>query len=97
LTELNPVTWAAVSKFQAEAIYRNKISRRSCRPTFSTEFLIKQTFELRRKSGWSVNPHEKVANLGEQFANFVTCRICHAPTNARFVAKVDMQLLSSYF
>jgi hypothetical protein len=63
----------------------------------ASDRLIKQTFELRRKSGWSVNPHEKVANLGEQFANFVTCRICHAPTNARFVAKVDMQLLSSYF
>jgi hypothetical protein len=27
--------------------------------------LTKQTFELRRKSGWSVNPQAQVTNLGE--------------------------------
>lgn len=44
--------------------------------------LTKQTFELRRKSGWSVNPQEQVTNLGEQFANFIVCEFCYVPANA---------------
>jgi hypothetical protein len=63
----------------------------------ASDRLTKQAFELRQKSGWSANPQEQVTNLGEQFANFIVCEFCHAPTNARFITEVDMQLLSSYF
>jgi hypothetical protein len=63
----------------------------------ASDRLTKQTFELRRKSGWSVNSQEQVTNLGEQSANFIAYGFCHAPTNARFITEVDMQLLSSYF
>jgi len=63
----------------------------------ASDRLTKQTFELRRKSVWSVNPQEQVTNLGEQFANVIVCRFCHAPTNARYATKVDIQLLRSYF
>ena len=59
--------------------------------------LIKQTFGLRRKSGWSVNPQEQVTNLGKQFANFIVCEFCYVPAHARFVTNVDEQLLGSYF
>lgn len=59
--------------------------------------LTKQMFGLRRKSGWNVNPQEQVTNLGKQFANFIVREFCYVPAHVRFVARVDDQLLGSYF